>query len=221
MKRYKLSFQPSRLVFMADGPETGSEAKEKVATTNPFADAFEANAEKKPPVDIARKVPGYPEEVAEIKENDSDRYKKVIDKLLPELQKALQKQNRKPRHGDAWGGQVDGYSSFLVIDENASPRERVFVAKEKTMEGGQKTEASEIPPEVLQAKTKNYREIENNPPPDIIRQAKETFKKAQGREMEHEETATAFDSKDFEYVVLRDDYKKKFRVFKSPEPVPA
>jgi len=89
MKKIHKLFMPKRQIFMA-GPE-GQEAEKKMPQTNPMADALEANAEAKPPVDLEKKIPGYPKDTPEVTDKNSEKYKKAKDELLPKLEAQLKK----------------------------------------------------------------------------------------------------------------------------------
>ena len=200
------------------------EAKESLPVSNPLADALQDNAEQKPKLDYAKKITGYPNECPEITDTASDQYKKILQVLMPKLKDSIKKPSpRAPRHSDVIGGVVDGHVCYLLIDENATPKERVFRTGEEKPRSGQGEEATEIPPEKVEQKTKGYPEItDKNPPADVVKRALDTYKSQRGRDMQHEEVATAFDAKDYEYVVLRDDFHKPkpYRIFKSKDPVP-
>jgi hypothetical protein len=192
------------------------------SSTEAFANAFEATAEQKPPLDL-QKLAGYPEKTTEEK-NNTDRYKKIKDELLPKLEAQFKKRDpdRKPQHGDAKGGTIDNKSCFLVIDDNANPRERVFIAKTENAQEGQTIEFEPIPADKITAKAPGYKEIPAIA--DKIAKAKEEFKKQRGREIEHGEIASIFDDKDYEYILLRDESRqgnKSYRLFKSNQPIPA
>lgn len=186
--------------------------------SNPTADAFEANAEDKKKLDYSQEVPFYPDGTVELTDRNSESNKKIVADLL----KKMTTQNKRPaRHGDKAGMEIDNYGYYLLIDENANPVEKLFKAKEPTGKAGSE-QGGEIPKEIVKEKTKGYPEIKIAPP-DVLQRALKTFKDQRGRDMDNEETSTAFDTKDYEYVVLCDKSKKNnpYRVFKSPNPVPA
>jgi hypothetical protein len=197
------------------GEPASEKTKENI--TNPLADALDANAESKPQLDYAKKVPGYPADVAEITETDPDLYSRLLPKMKEEMKKQIK--GREPRHGDIIGTTIDKYAHFLLIDDNAKPKERMFKAKQETNEA--KSEQAKEPVQIPE-KAKDYKEVTTLPAGVLDRAIAQYKKDHKNKSMEHGSTASEYDKDNYEYYIIYDETKQggPYRFLKSPKPIP-
>ena len=208
-------FLPNRAVFLDGGPEKKAENPQ----TNAFADQLEKTAEKnadknegKQKIDIKNIVGN----AKEIKPDNAALYNKLLNQLMSDLKKNIKP--REPQHGDKIGGTIDETGCYLVIDENNKPSARIFMNEKKHEAAGNAQEGI-TEDEIMSKAPYGYSEMAN-PPADIVKYAKELFSqqaKAQDKAkgMQHGDLVRVTEGSTI-YIVIRDDHKKKDRVFKSP-----
>lgn len=187
--------------------------KGAASAADKLADGADGDKEKKDKIDLSV-IPGYPDKVAELK-NNSKEYKSVLEQLLTSLKEKLK---RDPVHGSMIESEINGNHFILIIDKYSDPKERIFKAQASAIakEAGSKEEDDTTMPLATRFEKRGidltkYTVVENSAAIKII--GKENYDmvvKSITAENYKSQTVSVDDQ---EYLFVNDN--KKIRCFKT------